>query len=337
MFAKQFAQYQVRPTLQHLVVHVTNHCNLRCRHCFIDFSPKRDLSLALYRQLAQDVGPVFWVDIGGGEPFLRKDLVDIVAAFQTKMITIPTNGWFVDKTVAQTRALRARLDGELTIALSLDGLQPRHDAIRGEGSWAKVWACYQALRDIDGVNVKINTVLCNENMDDILPLMDHVLAQGLDFHSVLLVRGDTIDPAVDLPSLPELRALQGPLFERLGRYTYGQDRPVRHILRNYHRLLWRTSLQTIERQEQVIPCLAGVSHGVVMGNGDVQACEMLPPVGNLKDARWPALWKGLAMQQQRQSIQRGDCHCTHNCALFDSILFRKRSWPGLLTRVPLGS
>ena len=59
-------------------MHVTNACNFRCDHCFVDFeSPKRDLKLDVYQQLAADSPPLMWLDIGGGEPFLRKDLADI--------------------------------------------------------------------------------------------------------------------------------------------------------------------------------------------------------------------------------------------------------------------
>ncbi|MGH6661589.1 MAG: radical SAM protein, partial [Rhodospirillales bacterium] len=70
-FGLTFSEYLLRQNLQHMIVHVTNHCNFRCDHCFIDFSPKKDLTLDDYKTLARDVGRLFWVDIGGGEPFLR--------------------------------------------------------------------------------------------------------------------------------------------------------------------------------------------------------------------------------------------------------------------------
>ena len=67
MFVGHFVGFQFTKRLKHLIVHVTNHCNLRCKHCFIDFSPKRDLPLSTYQKLGQDLGKVFWVDIGGGD------------------------------------------------------------------------------------------------------------------------------------------------------------------------------------------------------------------------------------------------------------------------------
>src|ERR1700722_12511538 len=91
-FAKHFGEYLGRRNLQHMIVHVTNHCNFRCSHCFIDFSPKKDLTLASYQKLGHEVGPLFWLDIAGGEPFLRKDLAEIVASFDANVVQIPSNG-----------------------------------------------------------------------------------------------------------------------------------------------------------------------------------------------------------------------------------------------------
>ena len=39
--------------------------------------------------------------------------------------------------------------------------------------------------------------------------------------------------------------------------------------------------KTLKQKTQVVPCLAGQSHLVVWGNGDVSSCEMLPAVGNV--------------------------------------------------------
>jgi MoaA/NifB/PqqE/SkfB family radical SAM enzyme len=337
MFLTHFAGYQVHRNLKHLIVHVTNHCNFRCKHCFIDFSPKRDLPLETYQRLGKDVGKLFWLDIGGGEPFLRKDIVDIMQAFDAEVMTIPTNGFLVDRTVEMTREVRNHIKGELTIALSIDGLEPTHDRIRQAGSWDKLWTTFEALKKIEGVRVKINTVLCNENFEEILPLMELVYQRRPDFHSIILLRGNPIDPTFGLPTLPELRKIQGPLFSILGRYDYGQSSLTSRILRNYHRYLWNLSLQTIEQRRQIIPCLAGKAHAVVMGNGDVSSCEMLPPIGNLNQLSWPEIWQNEAFKAQRASIQNKKCHCTHNCAMLDSILYRPSSYPQLIGGVELGT
>ena len=67
-----------------------------------------------------------------------------------------------------------------------------------------------------------------------------------------------------------------------------------------------------------------------MGNGDVSSCEMLPSVGNVREKSWDEILGGEALKQQRQDITDKKCHCTHNCAMLDSILFRPASLPHLL-------
>jgi MoaA/NifB/PqqE/SkfB family radical SAM enzyme len=337
LFISHFADYQLHKNLKHIILHVTNHCNFRCRHCFIDFSPKRDLPLESYKKLSQEIGPMFWLDIAGGEPFLRKDLVEICTSFEAEVMTIPTNGFFQDRVLQMSRAIKDGMSGELTIAISVDGLQATHDRIREPGSWDKLWSTFEKLKAMDGIRVKINTVLCKENYSEILELMEFVQKQGPDFHSVILLRGSPIDPSFGLPAIEDLHAIQDKIFSILGRYDYGQNSATSRVLRNYHRYLWNTSLETIKQKTQVIPCLAGKAHAVIMGNGDVSSCEMLPPVGNITKSTWKEIWEGQAVKAQRESIQRKQCHCTHNCAMLDSILFRPQSYPQLLTTVKLAA
>jgi len=333
MFATHFAQYQFQKKLKHLVLHVTNHCNFRCKHCFIDFSPKNDLTLDQYKKLGQEIGPLFWLDMGGGEPFLRKDLIEICGAFDAEILTIPTNGYYVDRIPKIVEQIQEVTTGELTIVVSLDGLEKTHDRIRQKGSWDKAWTTIENIKRISGVRVKVNTVICQENYDEIIPLMEYVQKRKPDFHSIILLRGDPIDPTFGLPTMEALNNIQGKIFKILASYDYGQTSVKARVLRNYHRYLWNVSLQTIQSKTQVIPCQAGWSHAVVMGNGDVSSCEMLPPIGNVKEASWKKVWQSHELNKQRQSIKNKECFCTHNCAMLTSILFRPQSLARLVTGV----
>lgn len=321
-FAFSLAEYLVKQNLQHLILHVTNNCNFRCDHCFIDFSPKRDLTLAQYQDLAKQVGKIFWLDIAGGEPFLRLDLAEIIAAFDCKVVQIPSNGSLSDRMVTQLQKLKQLTQAEITISLSIDGLEATHDRLRHQqGSWQQVWKTLAAIRELGGIAVKINTVLSKENAHEIIDLMRTVRQYAPDFHSIILLRGDPMNPALGLPPLELLTKLAPDIFAILETYSYGQNRISAHILRNYHRYLWKISLQTLEQKTQIIPCLAGTAHQVVWGDGRVSPCEMLETVGDLKTQTLAEITASPAWQQQLQDIRAKKCHCTHNCAMFDSIFF----------------
>lgn len=330
-FARHYWTYLRRKTVQHLVLHVTNHCNFRCKHCFVDFTPKKDLPLEIYQRLGKDVGPLFWLDVGGGEPFLRKDLPEILASFDTRVLHIPTNGSMGEKTLEAVRRIRAHSSADLGISLSLDGLQATHDKVRNQpGNWNQIWETFEELRKIQGIAVYINTVLMDQNEAEILELMDYVWNHRPDFHAIAILRGGPVAPRTTTPELNRLRRLGPKIHQRIARYETHSNPLMRRVSRNYHRYLWKISLQTLEQRTQVLPCLAGSAHQVVWANGDVASCEMLPPVGNLLKQNWSEIQASSAMRSQRASIRAKECHCTHNCALFDSIMFRPASLPHLI-------
>lgn len=320
--AQAFGSYLLKRNLQHMIVLVTNHCNFRCEHCYIDFSPKNDLSLTQLQMLGRSVGNLFWLDIGGGEPFLRKDLAEIIAAFRHQVVQIPTNGSLPELAIENLTRLKSMTPTEITVSLSLDGLQGTHEKIRGKkGNWDQVWSTFEKLRSLGGVSLKINTVITNTNVNEIIPLMTEVRRRKPDFHSIILLRGTPMQEQVALPPLTELRRLAPDIFAILGTYDYGRNPLSAQILRNYHRFLWKTSLATIEEKRQVIPCQAGKFHKVVFGDGSVSSCEMLPPIGNIRSQSWSDIMESDAFKKQLKSIEAGECHCTHNCAMLGSILF----------------
>lgn len=330
-FASSFAQYLIEQNLQHLIVHVTNHCNYRCDHCFIDFAAKQDMKLEQYQSLAKQVGKLFWLDIAGGEPFLRLDLADIIAAFDTKVVQIPSNGSLPDRAIAQLEKAKQLTNAEISVSLSLDGLKETHDHIRNhQGSWEQVWETFARLRAMGGISIKINTVINKENAHEILDLMHEVRRHEPDFHSIILLRGDPMDPSFGLPALSDLRSIAKEIFAILATYDYGRNAIAASILRNYHKYLWNISLKTLEQKTQVIPCLAGRAHKVVWGDGGVSSCEMLPTIGNVNAQSWQEISNSEALKQQVADIKAKKCYCTHNCAMLDSIFFNPANIPNLI-------
>jgi mycofactocin radical SAM maturase len=112
---------------------------------------------------------VFQFNIGGGEPFMRPDFLDLMAyAHEKGMVTcISTNGTLVDEEIAR------RLDNELVyIQVSLDGATPAsNDPIRGHGSFNKAVKALAYLRKRD-IDVSINTVLTRLSFPELDKLVD---------------------------------------------------------------------------------------------------------------------------------------------------------------------
>lgn len=244
-----------RRRFQHVILHVTERCNLHCKTCFVR-KTGREMTLDQARQIAHNLGRVRWLDIGGGEPFLHPDLAAICALFPNTAITIPTNGQDPGHIEATVKTIAAAVGRELTIALSLDGFEAVNDSIRGAGSHRKAMETFGRLRALSGIKLKINTVVCNANASELLPFMEQVRSCGPDYHSLLLLRGMPSDDAMALPPLDYLEKITPEVLRILGSYQYGDGgNPLLRILkRRYQRYLWQVSLKTLERQTCLVPC-----------------------------------------------------------------------------------
>src|SRR4029077_17806800 len=135
-------------------------CNIECTHCFISSSPTNRshamLSLAevesrLIEACALGVREYFFT---GGEPFLNREMIPILAAtLKQGPATVLTNGMLLTPRICQQ--LRELIDSSeysLDLRVSLDGLNgDGHDAIRGPGAWERAMIGLRNLADA-GIN-----------------------------------------------------------------------------------------------------------------------------------------------------------------------------------------
>ena len=153
------------------------------------------------------------------------------------------------KNIQEQIELIDKKETELVINFSLDGLEKTHNLIRkNPQSWSKVWTTFEAIKDIKNVKCRIITVIHDGNKHEIIPLMKLVKNKGVDFHSVILLRGDPLDPSVKLPEMDELKQLGKEIFNILDGYTYGQNSPSAYFLKNYHRHMWKTSIKLLSKK-----------------------------------------------------------------------------------------
>lgn len=327
----EVVRYRMSPSFRHLILHVTNVCNMRCQHCFVNFEEKpNDLTFEEIRTLSGDVNDLIWLDIGGGEPCLRKDLVDVVALFRAHEVSIPTNGWFADRVSKTAAAIHERIPGRLIITVSLDGFEATHDEIRQRGSFKRAVETIRVLRQIPGLRVKINTIVCERNVGEILDFMTFVRTLDVEYQSLLLLRGDPINPMYTLPPIDALKKLYEGVPPILESYSFGRSGMFRSLVRNYQAVKWDTQMKTLERKTQVVPCLGGQIHVVVYANGEVAPCELLPAAGSIRERPIKEILTSPAWADAVAAIKRKACHCTHDCNLQENILFDPRTYPKLL-------
>ncbi|MHB8836067.1 MAG: radical SAM protein [Candidatus Methylomirabilia bacterium] len=148
------------PSLRYLLVHLTDRCTLRCRHCFIGTQTGTDLPLADLTRLADEFAALQGLRfiVSGGEPLLHRHfwkLNERLPAYPFRSILL-TNGTMLDREAA--RALRFH-----EVQVSLDGPQDAHDLLRGTGSHRRALAALRHLAEA-GVPISVASVVFAGNL-----------------------------------------------------------------------------------------------------------------------------------------------------------------------------
>jgi MoaA/NifB/PqqE/SkfB family radical SAM enzyme len=167
------------PVLVHF--EVTLRCNARCGFCdYWKTEPgARDHELASFAEAARFFDPLM-ITFTGGEPLLRRDLEELVAAVSAavrlKYVTLITHGALL--TPERARSLWDA--GVHQFNISLDYLDDRHDRARGiPGLAARIFDAIPGMQARGVDNIRFNTVIKNDNLDQILPLVHRAREMGV--------------------------------------------------------------------------------------------------------------------------------------------------------------
>src|SRR6187549_24484 len=118
---------------------LTYACNLQCVHCLSSSGQRdpRELTTGEAKRVLDELRDlqVFYINIGGGEPMIRRDFFELgeYSIANDIRLKFATNGAFIDADKARRLAAMDYLD----IQISLDGTDAAtNDAVRGAGSYA---------------------------------------------------------------------------------------------------------------------------------------------------------------------------------------------------------
>ena len=146
---------------------LTYACNLQCVHCLSSSGRRdpRELTTAEAKRVLDELHDlqVFYINIGGGEPTIRKDFFELVEYSIGRGIGVKfsTNGAYID---ANNAALMAAMD-YLDIQISLDGTDAvTNDAVRGAGSYEMAITAMDNLRAAGFGPFKISVVMTRHNV-----------------------------------------------------------------------------------------------------------------------------------------------------------------------------
>jgi len=156
-----------------VMVSITDHCCSRCSYCQIPEQGRPDLSTEQWKDLFRQMREAGTRRIGiwGGEPLMRKDIVEL-CAYARKLgiyVSVDSNGYLLP-----TRP--EILENIDHLVLAYDGPEEAHDANREKGSHAKV---IRAMETASGrTRLWTITVLTRNNINHLDHIMETALRYG---------------------------------------------------------------------------------------------------------------------------------------------------------------
>jgi MoaA/NifB/PqqE/SkfB family radical SAM enzyme/SAM-dependent methyltransferase len=166
------AHYLKPDRLREVWLHVTDRCNLACRHCLVSSGPAGERGLdteaisSIIRQARELGADTFYLT--GGEPLVRPDIMELLRLITVEhgaIAVVLTNGTLLDEELAGR--LSRLPSGRLFLQVSLDGsCAERNDALRTKGSFERAVRGIRAARAA-GLHVTIATVALRRNLDDL--------------------------------------------------------------------------------------------------------------------------------------------------------------------------
>jgi radical SAM protein with 4Fe4S-binding SPASM domain len=303
--------------------HLTERCNLRCRHCYQQRRKPREMSVDELKQhidgatemleaweAEYDISLSPSIHFTGGEPFLYKGLWDIITHARQSgyKIAILTNGCLITKEDAG----KASTLGIEDIQVSLEGPAEIHDVIRGVGSFAAAIKGARLLIDA-GNCVSANMTLSRLNIDNIeetANIAETTGFSGIGF-SRLVPCGSGENLLDSLLTAQEIKtgyqralALDSPSFE------IASGDPLAGVLSGFK--------PSPESELALSGCSAGFSGVTITSDGSVMPCRRIGlKIGNLRKTSLRRIWstsKVLWRLRQRESY-KGECG---KCSLWPS-------------------
>ncbi len=316
---------------------LTYRCNFKCASCRIwetsDYS--KEMRLEEIDSFFSRNSRVLWLNIGGGEIFLREDLTEIIRSIYKRLpylvlLDFATTGYFSEKVVDLAEEIARRKPRKVLITVSLDGPEDLHERLRGiPGSWKKAVETFRRLKDFERFGIKpyFGYTLSKDNIDSFFRTIEEVrgIIPGVsasDFHLNLAQTSEfyyrntgTLDKGWAFGERDKLsRMLEAFMDAKKG------GSPVISFLEK----AYQKNLKTFFKGGKTpLPCKALFSSCFIDPYWNVYPCVSYNTIlGNLREHNFELkdIWGAVASLKVLRGIKNGSCpQCWTPCEAYQTI------------------
>lgn len=310
--------------------HITDKCQLKCKHCYIGESPNREMPFAQIEKVllnlqlfADKYNYCYEFYITGGDPLLHNDWPQVFSLLKKNNLrySIMCNpGSINDET------LNLLVDNNInSIQFSIDGLESNHEFLRGEGSFKLLITAIDKLKQ-KKIKSALMFTLYDYNADDLPRVMKMADAMGIDRFSFDLgiSIGSSLENQLDMIGTMRLQKVLSKYIDdktelkRNGTHTFFEEKC--NLLNKIR--MSRGQFSCPDSREHMIydGCQIGLTSFVIDVNGDVLGCRRLSNsvAGNILKTSFEDIWfNSSILKKQRCKISEKekckDCETRNWC------------------------
>lgn len=318
---------------------VTFTCNAKCIMCDSwKMSGKDDLKLEEIEKIIPQLPKMDAVRLTGGEPFVRKDLLEIAHLVQRHLepffLHITTNGFLTSRIVEFCEKRDKTIP--LSVLISLDGVADKHNYVRGkETAWETATATLRELakrKKEFNLSLAVNqTIVDADGVEHYRKLHEFLRPLGVNHNMVMaydvsatysLERGKEVAPA----EIGQFTTFGDFNQEHLDELFAMVERDLEHLpvadraAKRYYMRGIKSRL-TGQGARPNPKCVALSAHMRLYPNGDVPVCQFnSKTVGNFREKSFEEIWFGEDIAFQRAWVNK--CPgCWAECEVLPSAIY----------------
>ncbi len=282
---------------------LTYRCNAKCNMCNVWQNPTKPNEEITARDIEKLPPGLRFINITGGEPFIRQNIAEIIETIRhkTRRIVISTNGFFTDRIVDLCKKYP-----DLGIRISIEGLQKTNDAIRGiPDGFDRGLRTLITLRRMGIKDIGFAMTVQDMNCKDLIPLyelsntLDYEFATATPHNSHYFNKWD--NKIID-------RDMVGNEFSKL----------IVELLRSKSAKKWFRAyfnfgiMNYLYGGKRFFKCEMGSESCFLDPSGDILACNGMDAkvsMGNIKEQTFDEIWNSEQADKIRNIVKA----CTKQC------------------------